>query len=76
MTVAIAPQRKNGGEAEAARQAAFDNVKHQRLLIAARNVTIQWRRQPDGSFLIPPGARLALLAAVDDSWDALKGVME
>lgn len=76
MTVALADQKKNGFDAAEAQRQAFDNVKHQRLLIAARNITIQWRRQPDGSFLIPPGARLALLAAVDASWDALKGVAE
>jgi hypothetical protein len=41
---------------------------------AARDVTIQWRRQSDGSYRIPAGAVLALLEAVDESWDIVKGV--
>lgn len=70
-----APYTKRA-RAIAAQQATLDSVKHLRLLMAARILTIQWRRQRDGSFIIPPGARLALLAAIDESWDVVKGVTD
>jgi len=65
-----------GDKADDARKATLDSVKHLRLLMAARILTIQWRRQRDGSFIIPPGARLALLEAIDESWDVVKGVTD
>ncbi len=68
-------QRSRTGQIDARnQQRALDNATHLRLMRAARDVTIQWRRQSDGSYRIPAGAVLALLEAVDESWDIVKGV--
>lgn len=73
---AVSERRARGAETVRNQHEAFDSLHHMRLLKAARNLAIQWRRNQDGTFTVPPGATLAFLQAVDESWDALKGVME
>lgn len=70
-------QRRASRDADTkAQKETLDLVKHMRLLKAARQLVVQWRREATGAYRIPTGARLALLQAVDESWDVLKGVME
>jgi hypothetical protein len=70
-------QRRTHGEACARmQQRTRDAAVHQRLLRAARQMIVQWRRDPSGAYRIPPGAVLALCSAVDESWDFMKGVEE
>lgn len=73
--LAVLSHRRTNGIVDAKhQQRALDDAMHLRLLKAARQLSVQWRKQADGSYRIPPGAVLALLKAVDESWDVVKGV--
>jgi len=76
MTPLAQSKARNRHEREASKQRTLDAAAHLRLLKAARQLIVQWRREPGGRYRIPPGAVLALCKAVDESWDIVKGVEE
>jgi hypothetical protein len=72
--VGILDGRRSNGEADSrAQKQTRSNSRHLRLLKAARQLVLQWRRMSARVYEIPPGAILALCEAIDDSHDNLKG---
>lgn len=65
---------KNGNVDERSQRIAVTTVKHMNLLSAARDMVVSWRREGKGLYRVHPGAVVALLHAIDESWDVMEGV--
>lgn len=65
---------KNGSIDERSQRIAVTTVRHMQLLSAARDMVVSWRREGKGLYRVHPGAVVALLTAIDQSWDVMEGV--
>lgn len=69
-------RRRRSAVGQRESKAALRTAKSCRAVSVAREVCISGRRVTKGVYRIEPEAWVALCAAVDEAWEAMKGVEE